>query len=122
MVICAFRVIDSLRAVCMVANKSLTAVVRRLLLIVALKLGTAMAGLANVTKNQVSDVMSEFITMAEDQTALGVGNDDYIRNVLVNALGSDKASGVIDRQVVRLVYTKRERGGHLHDMHSERRK
>lgn len=61
------------------------------------KLGAAMAGLANVTKNQVGDVMTEFVTMAEDQTALGVGNDDYIRNVLVNALGNDKASGVIDR-------------------------
>ena len=61
------------------------------------KLGAAMAGLSNVSKNQVSDVMSEFMTIAEDQTALGVGNDDYIRNVLVNALGSDKATGVIDR-------------------------
>ncbi len=61
------------------------------------KLGVAMAGLTNVTKNQVGDVMTEFVTMAEDQTALGVGNDEYIRNVLVNALGSDKATGVIDR-------------------------
>jgi flagellar motor switch protein FliG len=61
------------------------------------KLGVAMAGLSNVSKNQVGNVLSEFMAIAEDQTALGVGNDDYIRNVLVNALGNDKASGVIDR-------------------------
>lgn len=61
------------------------------------KLGVAMAGLTNVSKHQVGEVMSEFVTTAQDQTALGVGNDDYIRNVLVNALGSDKASNMIDR-------------------------
>lgn len=61
------------------------------------KLGVAMAGLSNVSKHQVGNVMSEFMAIAEDQTALGVGNDDYIRKVLVNALGNDKATGVIDR-------------------------
>jgi len=61
------------------------------------KLGTAMSELNAVSKQQVGTVLSEFVSIAEDQTALGVGNDDYIRNVLVNALGSDKATGVIDR-------------------------
>jgi len=61
------------------------------------KLGTAMSELSNVSKKQVSGVLSDFIDIAEDQTALGVGSDDYIRNVLVNALGTDKATGVIDR-------------------------
>jgi flagellar motor switch protein FliG len=31
------------------------------------------------------------------QTALGVGVDDYVRNVLYSALGEDKATSVIDR-------------------------
>jgi flagellar motor switch protein FliG len=61
------------------------------------KLGAAMATLANVTKNQVSEVLSDFVDIVEDQTSLGVGNEDYIRKVLVNALGADKAGGVIDR-------------------------
>jgi len=61
------------------------------------KVGTAMSELSSVSKQQVSVVLNEFVSIAEDQTALGVGNDDYIRNVLVNALGSDKATGVIDR-------------------------
>ncbi len=61
------------------------------------KVGTAMSELSSVSKQQVNSVLTEFVEIAEDQTALGVGNDDYIRNVLVNALGSDKATGVIDR-------------------------
>ena len=60
-------------------------------------LGAAMADLTNVSKRQVTTVLGEFITIAEDQTSLGIGNDDYIRNMLTNALGADKANGVIDR-------------------------
>lgn len=60
-------------------------------------LGATMAELSNVTKRQVTNVLGDFITIAEDQTSLGVGNDDYIRNMLTNALGVDKANGVIDR-------------------------
>jgi len=61
------------------------------------KVGTAMSELSGVSKQQVSNVLTDFVSIAGDQTALGVGNDDYIRNVLVNALGSEKATGVIDR-------------------------
>ena len=61
------------------------------------KVGTAMSELSAVSKKQVNEVLSDFVSIAEDQTAMGIGNDDYIRNVLVNALGSDKATGVIDR-------------------------
>jgi flagellar motor switch protein FliG len=60
-------------------------------------LGAAMADLANVSKSQVTSVLGDFITIAEDQTSLGVGNDEYIRNMLTNALGVDKANGIIDR-------------------------
>jgi flagellar motor switch protein FliG len=61
------------------------------------KIGTAMAQLAAVTKDQVNSVLNDFSEVVEHETALGVGSDDYIRNVLQNALGEDKASGVIDR-------------------------
>jgi len=61
------------------------------------KVGTAMSELSAVSKQQVNSVLTDFVSIAEDQTAMGIGNDDYIRNVLVNALGSDKATGVIDR-------------------------
>lgn len=61
------------------------------------KLGSSMAALSNVSKDQVGTVLAEFCTTVDNQTALGVGSEDYIRNVLVKALGEDKAGGVIDR-------------------------
>ena len=61
------------------------------------KVGSAMAQMANVSRDEVSSVLSKFTTVLESQTSLGVGTDDYIRKVLINALGEDKASGVIDR-------------------------
>jgi len=61
------------------------------------KVGAAMASLTNVTRERATEVMERFVFELEDQTSLGVGADDYVRRVLVNALGADKASGLIDR-------------------------
>lgn len=61
------------------------------------KLGTAMTQMGNVTKDKVQEVLGEFVSVVDNQTALGVGTEDYVRNVLVNALGQEKASGLIDR-------------------------
>lgn len=61
------------------------------------KLGVAMANLTNVSKNQVEGVVDEFNQAVHELTGLGVGSEEYIRNVLVGALGEDKASSVIDR-------------------------
>src|SRR5262249_54349730 len=56
------------------------------------KLGQAMATMSNVTRDMAANVMDKFITTIEEETAIGVGADDYVRKVLVNALGEDKAS------------------------------
>ncbi|WP_257644265.1 flagellar motor switch protein FliG [Luteimonas salinisoli] len=61
------------------------------------KLGLAMATMSGVTREQVLGVMDDFKGELERQTSLGVGADDYIRNVLIQALGADKAGGLIDR-------------------------
>jgi flagellar motor switch protein FliG len=61
------------------------------------RVGTAMAQMANVSREEVSGVLTNFTTVIESQTSLGVGSDEYIRKMLVNALGEDKAAGVIDR-------------------------
>ncbi len=61
------------------------------------KVGTAMAALTNVSKDQVNSVLDDFVKMVETQTALGVGSEDYIRRVMIEALGAEKAGGVIDR-------------------------
>lgn len=61
------------------------------------KVGIAMAALSNVSRDQAGQVMDQFVTMIDEQTSLGVGADEYVRKVLVSALGEDKAGGVIDR-------------------------
>jgi flagellar motor switch protein FliG len=59
--------------------------------------GQAMATLKNVSRDRVSEVLADFVRTVELQTGLGLGADEYVRNVLVQALGEDKAGGMIDR-------------------------
>ena len=61
------------------------------------KVGTAMANMSSVSKEEVNGVLETFVATVEGQTNLGVGTDDYIRKVMVDALGEDKAGGVIDK-------------------------
>ena len=61
------------------------------------KIGIAMAALQNIGKETVQATLREFVANLENQTSLGVGSDEYIRSVLINALGEDKASSMIDR-------------------------
>ncbi|MDQ2068473.1 flagellar motor switch protein FliG [Natronospira sp. AB-CW4] len=64
------------------------------------KVGAAMATLSNITMEQAQSVMDDFMTELGDQTALGVGGDEYLRKTLINALGEDKANSLMDRIVV----------------------
>jgi len=61
------------------------------------RVGVAMAQMRNVHREQVEQVMSEFVEIVGDQTSLGVGSDAYIRKMLTAALGEDKAGNLIDR-------------------------
>src|SRR5690349_20263964 len=61
------------------------------------KLGTAMAKLTNVTRTQVAEVLREFHTEAQQQTSIGSAPDQYLRSVLTRALGTEKATQLIDR-------------------------
>lgn len=60
-------------------------------------LGNAMTSVNNINKRQVDGVVEEFVTEVGQQTALGIGNTDYIRTVLVKALGEEKAGSIFDR-------------------------
>lgn len=60
------------------------------------KVGTAMAQTSNVSKEVVLDVINSFVEEVDAKAALG-GSEDYIKNLLMQALGEDKASQVIDR-------------------------
>lgn len=60
------------------------------------RVGTAMSTINNVPKEVVFEVLTSFVGELDNQASLG-GSEEYIRNVLVNALGQDKAGQVIDR-------------------------
>ncbi|MCG8323973.1 MAG: flagellar motor switch protein FliG, partial [Thiotrichales bacterium] len=60
-------------------------------------IGVAMANIGDVTKDIVQQVMEDFIGTVNKKTSFIVGANDYVRNVLVNALGEEKAAGIIDR-------------------------
>jgi len=61
------------------------------------RIGTAMSQLANVQQFEVEAVLAHFLDEVRTLTGLGMGADSYIRNMLVTALGEDKAHGLIDR-------------------------
>ena len=61
------------------------------------KIGTVMATLNNIPRQQVDDVLSDFVKTVDEQTNFGFGNDEYVRKVLISALGQEKAGGLIDR-------------------------
>jgi len=61
------------------------------------KIGTVMATLQNVSNERVESVIGAFVDVANTQSGVGVDSDEYIRNMLTNALGEDKASSLIDR-------------------------
>ncbi|MDE2220734.1 MAG: flagellar motor switch protein FliG [Gammaproteobacteria bacterium] len=61
------------------------------------RVGQAMAQLSGVSREEVSQVLGRFATRVEQQTSVGVNADEYVRKVLNEALGTERAGGVIDR-------------------------
>jgi len=61
------------------------------------KIGVAMTSLDVVSPTNVSTAIGEFIELVRSHTGIGIGNEEYIRSVLTNALGEEKASSMIDR-------------------------
>ena len=64
------------------------------------KLGSAMAQLKQASREEVQDVVGGFVTTMDLQADIKIGSDDYIRKVLTEALGNEKANGIIDRILV----------------------
>lgn len=60
-------------------------------------LGITMANIGEITVEMMDKVVEEIIVDVKRQTALGMDTDSYIRNVLVSALGPDKANSILDR-------------------------
>jgi len=61
------------------------------------RIGSAMAALANVSREEVQGIVTEFTSQVETHTSVGVGTEEFLRKVLVEALGQEKAANIIDR-------------------------
>lgn len=61
------------------------------------KIGQAMATLSNVTREEVQGVLDNFVTTVEQETGLGIDSHDYVRKMLVSALGEERAGNLLDR-------------------------
>lgn len=64
------------------------------------RIGAAMTQLQNVQQSEVQAVLANFLDEVRTLTGLGVGADNYIRKMLVTALGEDKANSLIDRILI----------------------
>ncbi|MCG3169864.1 MAG: Flagellar motor switch protein FliG [Pseudomonadales bacterium] len=61
------------------------------------KVGAQMASMADIDASDVAHVMERLLAEANTASGLGVGTESYIRNVLVEALGEERASTLIDQ-------------------------
>lgn len=61
------------------------------------RIGAAMTRLGDINRNQVNAVLAEFGLAVQSDAMLTVGVEDYLRNVMVTALGEQKARGILDR-------------------------
>ncbi|MBT8143117.1 MAG: flagellar motor switch protein FliG, partial [Gammaproteobacteria bacterium] len=61
------------------------------------KVGAAMTSLSRVSRMQLTAVIEHFNDSVTENTALGVGADEYVRRLLTNALGAKRARSLLDR-------------------------
>ena len=60
-------------------------------------LGTAMYSVQGLDQDTVNQVLDEFLAIIKEQTSLGLGAGNYIRNVMTRALGDERAESVLSR-------------------------
>ncbi|CRX71544.1 flagellar motor switch protein G [Yersinia enterocolitica] len=60
------------------------------------QLSTTMASMRQVSHQQLVDVLAEFEDDAEQYAALSVNASDYLRTVLIKALGEERASSLLE--------------------------
>jgi flagellar motor switch protein FliG len=61
------------------------------------KLGIAMAELKEISREQMSSVLDTFIGVADGRANIASGSPDFVRRVLTQAVGKQKADTLLDR-------------------------
>ncbi|EBX9942824.1 flagellar motor switch protein FliG, partial [Salmonella enterica subsp. enterica serovar Typhimurium] len=60
------------------------------------EISSAMAKMSSYTYEQLSQVMSEFHRDAGEYATLNINTNEYLRNVLVRALGEERAASLLE--------------------------
>lgn len=60
------------------------------------KLSVAMSSLRQISNQELSDVLAEFEENAIQYAAINVNTNDYLRSVLVKALGEERANTLLE--------------------------
>jgi flagellar motor switch protein FliG len=60
------------------------------------KIGVAMTSLNQVNRDQISEIVHTFNEEISQQSSMMLDSENYIRGVLIRALGRDKAKGILD--------------------------
>lgn len=61
------------------------------------KLGLAMAGLADVPRDRVTDVLGQLLVAVQRKTPIGIGTNDYLKKVMTDSLGERRAGALLGR-------------------------
>ncbi len=61
------------------------------------KLGAAMSTMEPIAHEDISNVLGEFNTITGQHSEYGTNSDEYLRSVLTQALGTDKAASLLNR-------------------------
>ena len=61
------------------------------------KLGVAMAGLADVPRERVTDVLGQLLVAVQGKTPIGMGTGDYLKKVMTDSLGERRAGALLGR-------------------------
>jgi flagellar motor switch protein FliG len=62
------------------------------------RVGGVMANMGAISRDEVAVILTEFSSAVETQTSLG--GDEYLRKVMISALGEEKASSIMDRMAL----------------------
>jgi len=65
------------------------------------RLGEVMTSLSHVSREQIDAVLESFVQSIEEETALGIDSEDFVRNTLVEAFGMEKAAALVDRIIAK---------------------
>ncbi len=61
------------------------------------KLGVAMAGLSDVPRERVTEVLGQLLVAVQGKTPIGIGTNDYLRRVMTDSLGERRAGALLGR-------------------------